>query len=98
LFGILQAQGYVKAYAGITLPNAGSVGLHESVGFQPVAVFAGEGFKFGQWHDVGWWDLTLRPAIPDPPEPKRLSSIRESAEVAAALAEGERKLRHLSST
>src|SRR3954447_17849711 len=29
LFAMLVAQGYFKAYAGITLPNAASVGLHE---------------------------------------------------------------------
>src|SRR5262249_41596064 len=33
LFQILAAQGYIKAYAGVTLPNPGSVGLHEAVGF-----------------------------------------------------------------
>jgi phosphinothricin acetyltransferase len=33
LFELLVAQGYYKAYAGITLPNAGSTGLHESFGF-----------------------------------------------------------------
>src|SRR5262245_36184380 len=32
LFGILREQGFIKVYAGITLPNAASVGLHESVG------------------------------------------------------------------
>ena len=36
LLQILAAQGYFNAYAGITLPNPGSVGLHESLGFQPV--------------------------------------------------------------
>src|SRR5262245_20665663 len=33
LFAILAAQGYFNAYAGIALPNAASVGLHEAVGF-----------------------------------------------------------------
>src|SRR5262245_21335161 len=33
LLRMLREQGYVKAYAGITLPNAASVGLHEAVGF-----------------------------------------------------------------
>ena len=34
LFDVLRTQGYFKAFAGITLPNAASVRLHESVGFQ----------------------------------------------------------------
>ena len=62
-------QGYVNAYAGITLPNAKSVGLHESLGFSPVGVYRHVGYKLGEWHDVGWWHLALRPlpATPQPP-------------------------------
>src|SRR5215467_2331771 len=36
LVAILAAQNYVNAYAGITLPNARSVALHEALGFLPV--------------------------------------------------------------
>ena len=39
LFAILAAQGFVHAYAGITLPNESSVALHESLGFRPVGVY-----------------------------------------------------------
>lgn len=52
--------GYFRAYAGITLPNAASVGLHEAVGFTPVGVYRRVGWKHGAWHDVGWWELDLR--------------------------------------
>ena len=34
LFAILARQRYVNAYAGITLPNPASVGLHEAAGGQ----------------------------------------------------------------
>jgi L-amino acid N-acyltransferase YncA len=69
LFSLLVRQGYVNAYAGITLPNAKSVGLHESLGFSPVGVYRHVGYKLGEWHDVGWWHLALRPlpATPQPP-------------------------------
>lgn len=60
LFDLLRKQQYVNAFAGVTLPNTSSVGLHESMGFVPVGVFKQIGFKFGQWHDVGWWHLRLR--------------------------------------
>ena len=60
LFDILAAQGYFNAYAGVTLPNPGSVGLHESLGFQRVGVYRRVGYKLGQWHDVGWWQRSLR--------------------------------------
>jgi phosphinothricin acetyltransferase len=71
LFAILAAQGFVNAYAGITLPNARSVALHEKVGFLPLTVYRGIGFKMGHWHDVGWWHLIVspHPASPEPPKP-----------------------------
>jgi phosphinothricin acetyltransferase len=67
----LAALGYVNAYAGVTLPNPASVGLHEAMGFTPVGVYTGVGFKQGSWHDVGWCQraLTERPAHPDEPRP-----------------------------
>ena len=70
LFERLRAAGFVEAYAGITLPNDASVALHESLGFQPVAVFPRCGYKLGRWHDVGFWRLALgeRPAQPNEPE------------------------------
>lgn len=63
------ALGFVRALAGITLPNAASVGLHEAMGFEPIGVFSNVGFKFGAWHDVGWWQLSLREPTADPGEP-----------------------------
>jgi L-amino acid N-acyltransferase YncA len=59
LFELLRHQGYVNAYAGITLPNVSSVGLHESLGFQPVGIYREIGFKFDRWHDVEWLHLRL---------------------------------------
>lgn len=69
LFAILRLQGFVNAYAGATLPNPASVGLHESVGFEPVGVYREVGFKCGAWHDVLWMEKALveRPASPSTP-------------------------------
>ncbi|MCP5367733.1 MAG: N-acetyltransferase [Hyphomicrobiales bacterium] len=61
----LRRRGFHAAFAGIALPNPGSVGLHESVGFTPVGVFREVGFKFGQWRDVGWWQCLLQGPAPD---------------------------------
>lgn len=55
----LAAAGVHSAFAGITLPNAGSVRLHESVGFEPVGIYREVGFKLGRWLDVGWWQRRL---------------------------------------
>lgn len=46
--------------AGIALPNAGSIALHEKFGMKKVAHFNEVGFKFGQWVDVGYWQVNLR--------------------------------------
>lgn len=69
LFARLEEQGFVNAFAGITLPNAASVGLHEALGFEPVGVYRHVGFKMGQWHDVGWWHRQLRPLPVEPVRP-----------------------------
>ena len=65
----VRALGYVTAFAGITLPNPASVGLHEAMGFAPVGVYRDVGFKLGAWRDVGWWQLHLcePPAAPGEP-------------------------------
>lgn len=61
--------GYVSLFAGVTLPNKASVALHEAVGFEALGVFRCGGYKYGAWHDVGWWRSSLRdPPVP-PPEP-----------------------------
>lgn len=72
LFALLVRQGFYNAFAGITQPNAASVALHESFGFTPIGLYKHVGYKNGWWHDVGWWQKTLRePSIlsPDPPQP-----------------------------
>ena len=55
----LGERGLHRAYAAIALPNAPSVGLHEALGFRHVGTFHEVGFKFGRWHDVGWWERDL---------------------------------------
>jgi phosphinothricin acetyltransferase len=72
LFALLRLQGFYAVHAGITLPNAASVGLHESLGFAPVGVYRAVGFKRGAWHDVGWWQLTLRERAGSPLPPRLL--------------------------
>lgn len=88
LIAALRLQGFYNAYAGATLPNPASVGLHESVGFRPVGVYRGVGYKMGAWHDVGWWHLSLRERRGDPAPPAELPSVLGSEEWDAALASG----------
>jgi L-amino acid N-acyltransferase YncA len=44
---------------GVSLPNDASVALLEKFGFRPMAHFKEVGNKFGQWIDVGYWQLLL---------------------------------------
>jgi L-amino acid N-acyltransferase YncA len=88
LFKILGLQGFYNVYAGIALPNPGSVGLHESLGFKPIGVYHAVGYKLGAWHDVGWWHLPLRPKTIPPAELLALQAVLASQEGKAALAMG----------
>lgn len=60
LLPLLAELGYCQAFASIALPNAGSVGLHEAMGFEAIGVYRNVGFKHGAWRDVGWWQKSLR--------------------------------------
>jgi len=59
LFSMLRDQNKHVAIAGITLPNDASVALHEKMGMKKVAHFEQVGNKFGQWLDVGYWQVLL---------------------------------------
>jgi L-amino acid N-acyltransferase YncA len=69
LLGDLAALGYRRAFAGITLPNEASVGLHSAFGFQDAGRYVRVGWKNGAWHDVAWMQRDLQPAESDPPTP-----------------------------
>jgi len=89
LFAALTLQGFYNVYAGATLPNPGSVALHEGLGFKRVGVYHAVGYKFGAWHDVVWWERALqpKPATP-PPLPIALEQVRHRPAWNAALAAG----------
>ena len=88
LLATLELQGFYNAYAGATLPNPASVGLHEAMGFRPVGVYRGVGYKMGAWHDVVWWHLPLRERVADPDPPAELPSVLGSGEWETALRRG----------
>jgi len=94
LFQLLRLQGFHQCFAGITLPNPASVGLHEALGFQPVGVYQAVGYKLGSWHDVGWWQRSLqpRPSLPTPPTAFE-ALLQTSAAWEAALDAGMQRLR-----
>jgi phosphinothricin acetyltransferase len=89
LFEILALQGLRNAYAGITLPNPGSEGLHRAFGFTLVGVYRHVGYKMGSWHDVAWFERPISDAVIDPSEPVTFQEIRDTHEVAAAFDKGQ---------
>jgi L-amino acid N-acyltransferase YncA len=88
---LLKYQGITTALACITVPNPESVNFHEKFGFRKVGEFEANGFKLGQWHNVGWWEMHLDPkqhipcdqVIPvnDIPDIIRDKIIREGSEM-----------------
>ncbi|WP_410565864.1 GNAT family N-acetyltransferase [Amycolatopsis sp. cmx-4-61] len=54
LFDRLRTRGFCRAFAGMTLPNDASAGLHRALGFAPAGVYRRVGWKHGAWHDVAW--------------------------------------------
>ncbi len=93
LFAALELLGYVNLFAGIALPNPGSVGLHESMGFEPVGVYRGVGYKLGAWRDVGWWQRDLCPHVDQPEPPRAVDEARGSEAWRSALRAGESMIR-----
>jgi phosphinothricin acetyltransferase len=85
---VLALQGYHRAYAGIALPNPGSIGLHEAVGFRPVGVYRGVGHKLGAWRDVAWYQLDLRDDRAEPAPPLAPAEVAGTPAWRAALAAG----------
>lgn len=79
LFDLLKLQGIRHVYAGITLPNEGSVALHERLGFTWLANYKHIGYKLGEWKSVGWWELQLNALDANPQPPTLYSAMPEDA-------------------
>ena len=75
LFDILKLQGYVNAYAVITLPNERSIAFHKKFGFEYLTTYKKIGYKLGHWHDVGWMQYEINPHKNDPSDPLKFSQI-----------------------
>jgi L-amino acid N-acyltransferase YncA len=59
LLAELRSRKFHCVMGGISLPNPASVALIERFGLRQVAHFREVGYKFGQWIDVGYWQLLL---------------------------------------
>ena len=59
LFAALADEDVHRAYAGVALPNAASIALHERVGFRHLGTYTEVGRKHGRWVDVAWFERPM---------------------------------------
>lgn len=59
LMRILKLQGIKTVYAGVTMPNPSSQGLHKSMGFTALGTYHNAGYKNSKWHDVIWYEKNI---------------------------------------
>lgn len=93
LLELLKLQGYFNAYAGVTLPNIKSEGLHKSVGFKEAGVFHNAGFKFGDWYNVKWFELKIQEYSLKPAKPKTIGEINNTSEFNEVICKAEQMLK-----
>jgi phosphinothricin acetyltransferase len=62
----MRERGFRTVLAGIALPNPGSVGLFEKLGFRHAGTLPAVGWKLGAWRDVGYWAHDLGHGDPGP--------------------------------
>ncbi len=93
LLDILKLQGFASAYAGTTLPNPASIGLHQAMGYQAVGVYRDVGYLDGQWLDTAWWQVSLRGRMTDPRPPLDVASVLDTPDWHAAIGRGLAHLR-----
>jgi phosphinothricin acetyltransferase len=75
LLALLEAQGFTQAIGAITIPNAASIHLHESLGFARAGTYEKVGFKLGEWRSVGLWQRPLAAMTSRPEEPRPVSAV-----------------------
>ena len=59
LIDAARAQDLHAMVGAIDAANAGSIALHERLGFKPVGTLPQVGFKFGRWLDLAFYQLLL---------------------------------------
>lgn len=59
LFDSLETEDVHRAYAGITVPNERSIGLHQKFGFKHIGTYQEVGRKFDRYWDVQWFEKAL---------------------------------------
>lgn len=74
LLDLLRAQGFRVVVAGVTTEYPPSEKLHEAMGFKLCGALPSVGYKFGAWHDVGFWVLDFGASDP-PADPRTFDEV-----------------------
>ena len=85
LFNILKLQDLINVFAGIVLPNARSEAFHKNLGFQEIGIFEKGIYKFGNWHDVKWSQLSVKEHSKNPLFPKSIKEVMHTTPFADIL-------------
>jgi phosphinothricin acetyltransferase len=93
LFDILKLQGFVNAYAGVSVPDGKSDKFHPKFGFKYLGCFPKIGFKHGKWHDLKWYEYNLAEHRDDLAAPVAITEIRDSEAVENILSKANERLR-----
>lgn len=90
LLSILKLQGFYNVYSGVTVPNAKSEALHESLGFETMAVYENIGYKLGSWCDLKEYSLKINDYIKSPAKPKIIDEVSNTIEFRNIIQKAER--------
>lgn len=93
LFDILHLQGFINVYAGVTIPNAKSEGLHRTLGFEEIGIFEKIGYKHDKWHDLKWFQLILSEHAHNPQPPADIQTTQASPAFKAILDRANERLK-----
>jgi len=79
IIDLSETQGFRQMIAVIGGPDTqiASVRLHEALGFRPIGVFEGSGYKFGRWLDTLFMQRALGPGSAKPPRERKPASGRD---------------------
>ncbi|MFZ2538437.1 MAG: N-acetyltransferase family protein [Oscillospiraceae bacterium] len=75
LLSILKELGYKNVYSLVVVPNEKSTSLHNSFGFEQVALLKNTGYKFEKWHDVATLFKQISEYDLNPTGPKTINEI-----------------------
>ena len=78
LLSVLELQGFINVYAGVTTPNPQSEKFHLAMGFAEIAVFERIGYKLGKWHDLKFFEMYLAEHSTNPTAPVSIDKVKDS--------------------